>query len=119
MEWVGWEREMTTGDDYRRGALRPLGRVDIMPRLVRTPPDTDLNPVVTAGEDPDRALIERIRSANRHQMAEAVGCDLSHASRVCSGQRKPALEMAMAMARYFGCTVEELVEALAAIQGEG
>lgn len=63
-------------------------------------------------------LVERVRSVNRHQMAKHLGCDPSHVSKVCSGQRMPALKMAMGMARYLGCSVEELVAALAVLVEE-
>ena len=51
---------------------------------------------------------------NRTKLHKETGYSLSHVSRVLSGQRRPSLRCAGAIAQALGLTVDELIDLLPA-----
>jgi putative transcriptional regulator len=44
------------------------------------------------------------------RLAERIGVDRSYISKLEAGRRQPSARIVFAMARYFGCKVDELFE---------
>ena len=54
-----------------------------------------------------------LKAINRNAMGRTLGVNTAHISRICSGQARPSLELAMRMADYLEITVDELARLLA------
>lgn len=60
---------------------------------------------------PRLRMLRRQRNATLTQMAQSTGISVSTLSRLESGERRPTLELLLPLARAYGVTLDELVDA--------